>query len=113
MNWDLQKIYYYYLMGAYNSIYELEDWNTPRIGYCANKNCSYWEFQDKPKNFDYFFTKNRFTYISREHYKNDYIKGYIWGRYKIKNSLDTINETREGENGYDSGEYEEEQERSF
>ena len=92
MNYNLEKIYRLYLMGAYNSQYELEDWDTPRIGYSLYNRLSDWDFQDKPKNFDYWFNKNRFTYISREHYKNDYIKGYLWGRYKIKNSLDNINE---------------------
>jgi hypothetical protein len=93
MNYNLEKIYYAYLMGAHNSQYKLEDWNTPRLGYSLDKRLSYWDYQDKPKNFDYWFSKDRFTYISREHYKNNYVKGYLWGRYEIKNSLDNINET--------------------
>jgi len=93
MNYNLEKIYRLYLMGAHQSKYELEDWNTPRIGYSLDKRLSDWDYQDKPKNFDYWFSKDRFTYISREHYKNDYVKGYLWGRYEIKNSIDNINET--------------------
>jgi hypothetical protein len=134
-NYNLEKIYYAYLMGAHNSQYELEDWNTPRLGYSLDKRLSYWDYQDKPKNFDYWFSKDRFTYISREHYKNNYVKGYLWGRYEIKNSLDNnINETEteDVENeiktfrrinqesntkGYNSDDYEEEkeeeEERSF
>ena len=135
MNYNLEKIYYAYLMGAHNSKYELEDWDTPRIGYSLDKRLSHWDYQDKPKNFDYWFSKDRFTYISREHYKNNYVKGYLWGRYEIKNSLDNnINETEteDAENeiktfrrinqesntkGYNSDDYEEEkeeeEERSF
>jgi hypothetical protein len=127
MNWNLEKIYYNYLMGAYNSRYELEDWNTPRIGYSLHHRTSDWDFEDKPKNFDYWFSKERLTYISRKHYKNDYVNGYLWGRYQIKNSLDTIYETeteniqtdtsdtrnnKESQTDYSSSEYEEE-ERSF
>ena len=98
MNWDLQKIYFNYLMGAYNSQYVLDDWNTPRIGYSLDNKLSDWDYQDKPKNYDYWFGKDRFTYISRQHYKNDFVKGYVWGRYPIKNSLDNINETDRGNN---------------
>ena len=130
MNYNLEKIYRLYLMGAYNSQYELEDWNTPRIGYSLDKRLSDWDYQDKPKNYDYWFTNKRFTYISREHYKNDYVKGWLWGRYEIKNSLDNINETstedieneiktfrrinqESNTKGYNSDNYEEEEERTF
>lgn len=130
MNYNLEKIYRLYLMGAYNSRYELEDWATPRIGYSLDKRTSDWDFQDKPKNYDYWFSKDRFTYISREHYKNDYVKGYLWGRYEIKNSIDNINETKtedieteiknfrrinqeSNSKDYNSDDYEEEKERTF
>lgn len=83
MNWNLEKIYFNYLMGSYNSRYTLEEFNKP-------ENRSYYEH---PKNFEYWFGTDRFTYISRKHYKNDYVKGYLWGRYSIKNSLDNINDT--------------------
>lgn len=130
MNYNLEKIYWCYLMGAHQSKYQLEDWDTPRIGYSLDKRLSDWDFQDKPKNFDYWFSKDRFTYISREHYKNDFVKGYLWGRYQIKNSIDNINET-ETENiqteiknfrrinqesnskDYNSDDYDEEKETAF
>lgn len=101
MNWDLQKIYFNYLMGAYNSRYILEEFNNP-------ENRSYYEH---PKNFEYWFGKDRFTYISREHYKNDFAKGYIWGRYPIKNSLDNINDTDRANN--EESTETEEKERAF
>ena len=85
-NWELIKIFNLY-MGTVKSCLELEDWNRPNIGF-SKSGTSHWEVYDKPKNFDYWFSKDRFTYISRQHYKNDYVKGYIWGRYLIKNKLD-------------------------
>ena len=94
-NYDLQKIYFNYLMGAYNSRYVLEDW----------------DYYEHPKNFEYWFGKDRFTYISRKHYINDFVKGYIWGRYPIKNSLDNINETDTGNN--EESTQTEEKERAF
>lgn len=71
-------------MGTYNSRYELEDYNT------------------YDKNFDYWFTKDRCTYISRKHYVNDFISGFLWGRYPIKNSIDNIidDDNGEREEGY-------------
>ena len=131
MNYNLEKIYNIYLMGAHQSKkYELEDWTTPRIVYSLDKRLSDWDYQDKPKNFDYWFSKDRFTYISREHYKNDYVKGYLWGRYEIKNSIDNINETETEDiqneiknfrrinqesntKDYNSDDYEEEKETAF
>tara|TARA_R110000787_G_scaffold54636_1_gene126923 strand:+ start:995 stop:1183 length:189 start_codon:yes stop_codon:yes gene_type:complete len=35
----------------------------------------------KGKNYDYYFTKDRFTYISRGYYPQ-FTSGYIWGRYE-------------------------------
>lgn len=75
-------------MGSYNSKqYILEDFFPNSIGYSLDKRTSDWD-TIPPKNADYYFSKNRFTYISREHYKNDFIKGYLWGRYPIKKDSD-------------------------
>ena len=51
-----------------------------------------WDFYDTSKNYDYYFTNNRFTYISRKHYKNDFVDGYIYGRIPIINPLDIVDE---------------------
>ena len=81
-------ISYWKVMGTFNSKYSLEHYKAPRIGYSRDCKTTDWERYDTSKNFDYYFSKDRFTYISREHYKNDYVKGYLWGRYEIKNPLD-------------------------
>lgn len=91
LKYNIGLIYLNYLMGAYQSKYQLEGFMPKSLGYSLDKRCSEWE-TIPPKNYDYYFSKDRFTYISREHYKNDFVKGYLWGRYKIKNSLDNINE---------------------
>ncbi len=103
-NYNLEKMFYLYIMGQYNS-YLLEDWEAPRVGH-SEAGTSDWDYYDKPKNFDYYFGQNRFTYISREHYKNDYIKRYLWGRYKIKNPLDNIEDAdKEEHDTMDENEY--------
>lgn len=61
--------------------YELEDWMCEPIGYSRQHKTSSWDYPEKPKNFEYWFGKDRFTYISREYYP-DYSKGYLYGRYK-------------------------------
>ena len=91
LKYNIGLIYLSYLMGAYQSKYQLEGFMPKSLGYSLDKRCSEWE-TIPPKNYDYYFSKDRFTYISREHYKNDFVKGWLWGRYKIKNSLDNINE---------------------
>jgi len=93
-NYELQKIYNNYLMGNFFTYdYEIEEWKNKRLGYSKDGKTSHWDYHDKPKNFDYWFSKKRFTYISRKHYVNDFTDGYIYGRYPKKNILDTINET--------------------
>jgi hypothetical protein len=57
----------------------LLDWNSERIGYSKRANTTDWCFQDKPKNFDYWFSEKRFTKISRSFYPQ-YKDGYIYGR---------------------------------
>lgn len=86
-------LYIDYIMGTYNSRYELEDFNPT-----DNRSC-----YQHPKNFDYWFTKDRFTYISRKHYVNDFVSGFLWGRYPKKNSIDIVIDDDEGEreSGYD------------
>ena len=90
---------YWIVMGNYAS-YELEHYKAPRIGYSRTAKTSDWDFYDTSKNYDYYFTNKRFTYISREHYKNDFEKGYIWGRYPIINPLDIIDEKEELERAF-------------
>jgi hypothetical protein len=97
MNYELEKIYINYLMGnsffMYSYPYEIEEWKNKRLGYSKDGKTSHWDYHDKPKNFDYWFSNKRFTYISRKHYVNDFTPGYIYGRYPKKNILDSINET--------------------
>ena len=91
-----ELIYYWYIMGSFpSSEYELEYYKSPRIGFSRECKTSDWEIYDKGKNSEYYFSKKRFTVISRGHYKNDYVKGYLFGRYPIINNLDIIDEKQE------------------
>jgi|TARA_R110000822_G_scaffold87564_1_gene203706 hypothetical protein len=63
---------------------EVEEYKAPRIGYSHEVGTSYWDHYNTSKNADYYFSKKRCTYISREHYVNDYTKGWIYGRYERK-----------------------------
>ena len=82
---------YWIVMGSYpSSEYELEHYKAPRIGYSRDCKTSDWDTYDTAKNFDYYFSNKRFTVISRGHYKNDFIKGYLYGRYAIINPLDIV-----------------------
>ena len=86
-------------MGSFPStVYELEHYKAPRIGYSSDCQTSDWDKYDKPKNYDYYFSNKRFTYISRKHYQNDYVKGYLYGRYSIINPLDIVDDKKEEEN---------------
>ena len=98
MNYNLEKIYRLYLMGAWiSSDYDEQFFNH----LIKTGQDSYKEFEEyknendniKMKNYDYYFSKKRNTYISRSHYKNDFIDGYFYGRYPIINSLDILYET--------------------
>ena len=82
-------------MGSGVSRYELEHYRAPRIGYSRECKTSDWDTYDTSKNYDYYFTNKRFTYISRKHYKNDFVDGYIYGRYPIINPLDIVDESKE------------------
>jgi len=84
----------------------IEDYKPNRIGYSLDKRTSDWD-TIAPKNAEYYFGKKRFTYISREHYKNDFIKGYLWGRYEIKKQPTDEQPTDEAEQptGEDDDEY--------
>lgn len=64
----------------------LLDWNINRIGY---KNGIY-EEEDRSKNWEYWSGNRPITKISRELYSRDYVKGYFYGRYEIKNEIDDI-----------------------
>lgn len=80
-------LFYWYIL---KQPYKLESYNAPRIGYSRQCKSSHWEIYNTSKNFDYYFTNKRNTYISRKHYKNDFVDGYIYGRYPIKNPLDIV-----------------------
>jgi len=45
-----------------------------------------WVTQDK--NAEYWFSKKRFTKISRINYKGDYTRGYLYGYTKKENPVD-------------------------
>lgn len=62
---------------------DILDWTPDPIGYSLSARTSSWDWPDKSKNQDYWFTNKRFTKISRSHYPN-YINGWIYGRYEVK-----------------------------
>lgn len=113
MNYNLEKIYRLYLMGAWISFNDEEQYFNQLIkgGYDSYKEFEQYKTENenrKMKNYDYYFTKKRNTYISRSHYKNDFIDGYFYGRYPIKNSLDILYETETERLETDRGEEERE-----
>ena len=46
------------------------------------------------KNFNYYFSKERTTRISRRFYPDLYEDGYIWGRIPTKKMVKWINENK-------------------
>lgn len=67
----------------------LEDWNARNIGYSFTAGTSHWDKYEKPKNYEFYFGKERFFKVSRRHYPQ-YTDGYIWGRYEDKNYYNDI-----------------------
>ena len=58
----------------------LEDFGIKNMGYSKKHGTSDWDHVED-KNFDYWFSKDRFTYISRGNYPQ-FTSGWIWGRYE-------------------------------
>jgi hypothetical protein len=49
-----------------------------------------WSYE-KPKNFDYYFSKERFVKISRKHYPQ-FTRGYLYGYWEDVGYWDNIDE---------------------
>jgi hypothetical protein len=85
-----------------NSIYKekkeavIDDWIPEPIGYSLSLRLSSWDYPDKNKNQDYWFSNKRFTKISRGLYPN-YVNGWIYGRYEIEDYYLDLSPEDEGE----------------
>lgn len=81
---------------TYNKDMVLLDWMPNRIGYSKEHKLSDWDFEDRPKNWEYW-SGNRNFIISRSFYTRDWENGFLYGRYPILNPIDIIDETLEAE----------------
>lgn len=89
-------------MGQYFSLekqYSLEDSQPNKIPISKKYRITDWDYSE-PKNFDYYFNKERLTKISRSHYKNDYKDGWLWGRTEINNIIDSNIDGKEKQFNY-------------
>ncbi len=64
----------------------LEDFSFKSLGFSREHKTSDWDYTGD-KNFDYWFSKDRFTYISRGNYPQ-FTTGWIWGRYEDEDYYD-------------------------
>ena len=59
----------------------VSDFGEASLPYSYDKKLSNWELRDKPKNFEYYFTSDRCTKISRKLYPRCYTKGWLYDYY--------------------------------
>lgn len=68
-------------MGSAVSSNSLEDYEKQYLPFSVEHSISAWDVRDKPKNYDYYFSQERITKISRKHYPRLYTKGWLYDYY--------------------------------